>query len=121
MRVNSSYTADTIILQGVGERGRGVATLRIRTWLRPGFLRLGPDDGSRGVVPGWHGRLPGVTLGTAISCQGIPMNGVTILLSVGILLLVLLGVVGYLLVVASARANQTEARVRALLAQADKS
>ena len=49
------------------------------------------------------------------------MNGVTILLSVGILLLVLLGVVGYLLVVASARANQTEARVRALLAQADKS
>ena len=37
------------------------------------------------------------------------MNGVTILLSVGILLLVLLGVVGYLLVVASVRANQTEA------------
>ena len=48
------------------------------------------------------------------------MNGVTILVGVGILLWVLLGVVGYLLVVANARANQTEARVRALLAQTHK-
>ena len=47
------------------------------------------------------------------------MNWILVLQVVGILILVALGVVGYLLVVASARANQTEARVRALLRQAE--
>ena len=28
---------------GVGERGRGIAPWRIRTWHQPGFLRLGLD------------------------------------------------------------------------------
>ena len=28
---------------GVGERGRGIASVRRGTWLRPGFLRLGAE------------------------------------------------------------------------------
>ena len=47
------------------------------------------------------------------------MNWTTVGPVVVFLILVALGVVGYLLVVASARANQTEARVRALLHQGE--
>ena len=47
------------------------------------------------------------------------MNWTTVVQVVVFLILVVLGVVGYLLVVASARANHTEARVRALLRQAE--
>ena len=47
------------------------------------------------------------------------MNWTTLVQVVVFLILVTLGVVGYLLVVASAGANQSEARVRALLRQAE--
>ena len=47
------------------------------------------------------------------------MNWTTLVQVVVFLILVTLGVVGYLLVVASTRANLTEARVRALLRQAE--
>ena len=33
---------------GVGERGLGVATLRMSTWQRPGFLRLQPSHPGSG-------------------------------------------------------------------------
>ena len=48
------------------------------------------------------------------------MNWITLLQFIGILVCVLLGVMGYLLVVANARANQTEARVKAILRQASR-
>ena len=47
------------------------------------------------------------------------MNWTAVVQVVVFLILVALGVVGYLLVVANARANHTEARVRALLRQAE--
>jgi hypothetical protein len=46
------------------------------------------------------------------------MNWITALLIGAGVLFILLGVVGYLLIIANGQANQTEARVRAILRQA---
>ena len=43
------------------------------------------------------------------------MNWITLLQLAGLMLLVLLGVGGYLLIIANARANHTQARVQELL------
>jgi hypothetical protein len=43
------------------------------------------------------------------------MNWITLLQLAGLMLLVLLGVGGYLLIIANARANHTHARVQAML------
>ncbi|MGB4333991.1 MAG: hypothetical protein WBJ41_04010 [Chromatiaceae bacterium] len=43
------------------------------------------------------------------------MNWITLLHRAGLMLLVLLGVAGYLLIIANVRANQTQARVQELL------
>lgn len=43
------------------------------------------------------------------------MNWITLLQRAGLMLLVLLGVAGYLLIIANVRANQTQARVQELL------
>ena len=45
----------------------------------------------------------------------LAMNWITLLQLAGLMLLVLLGVGGYLLIIANARANHTQARVQAML------